>query len=100
MSDFFAAYLFMGIGLILLICAFIFKANWLCFFSALGWLFAGIYAVSNYDATRPFALYLGIFFIFVALGMGIMPFTLFKRPKDALLNKDDPSNWENDEWKD
>lgn len=99
MFDFLAVYFFMIFATILLICSFIWKVNWLCFFSAICWLFCGIYCVANYDPANIFVLYLGLFFIFMSLGMGIMPFTLFKKPKDALLtDKNDPTVWDKDEY--
>lgn len=81
MTDFFSTYLFLCLAVILLIVSLIFKYRWLFFADAICWLFVGIYCLAHQDPTQPFIVYLGVFCLFLFVGIGMAPFIMFRQPK-------------------
>jgi hypothetical protein len=97
MSDFFSAYLFLVLAVILLIASLIFnKQKWLFWCDAICWVFAGIYALTKQDPTQPFIAWLGIFCIIMFLLTGILPIFM-NREKKIKRDMNDINNWENDD---
>lgn len=94
MTDFFSSYLFLCLAVIILVVALVFKRSWLFFVDFICWLFAGLYTISHQDATQPFILYLGFFFIVMAFATGFTGLMMLRKPKAPPLDMNDPDNWD------
>jgi len=96
MSDFYAMYLFLFIGIILMGIGFWVRYNWLFWLSALSWVFVGAYCLTM-PAINTFVRYFGLFSGIVALVMFFMPVIIKPRDKVADFSMyDDPkkmTNW-------
>lgn len=76
MTNFYAAYLLLCIGIVILITALFFKEQtWLYYISSAGWLFSGLFFVFNSD-TMYFVLILGIFCSIAGFICALMPMIL------------------------
>lgn len=73
MTDFYAAYLLLCLGVVMLVVSLIFKQyTWLFYISAAGWFFSGLFFIFNsFDAF--FILMLGIFCAMTGVACVIMP---------------------------
>lgn len=84
MTDFYAAYLLLCLGVIMLIVSLFFKQySWLFYISAAGWMFSGLFFIFNAGISF-FILVLGIFCTMTGVACVIMPMILqFMHDREA-----------------
>jgi uncharacterized membrane protein YjjP (DUF1212 family) len=78
-TESYAAYLFVILAIVMMICGFIFKdkgGKWLFYLSTFSWLMAGFYAFSVQASLTAYVHWLGLFCVLAAFGNMLMPIIL------------------------
>jgi hypothetical protein len=82
-SNFYAAYMFIILAIVLLVIGFHFKVTWVFYISTASWGLAGLYFVLNSGA-NTYVQYLGLFLIVAGLGTAFSPMIVNKREIEEL----------------
>jgi hypothetical protein len=78
-TESYAAYLFIILAIVMMICGFIFKdkgGKWLFYLAMFGFLMAGFYCFAVQASLTAFIHWLGLFCVLAALGNMLMPIIL------------------------
>jgi len=90
-TESYAAYLFIVIAIILMVCGFIFATKggkWLFYISAIAWLLGAMYCFSVQGSMTSFIHMLGAIFVIAGLGCAIMPAVAFKTKVEEIKEID------------